>query len=666
MFSFLFSYKGIKNLPESLWNLKGAALLFLISLIGVLFYPFHLSQNFYAGYVIASFATLAIVDFDFSFLVLLFLTQFFIGDFYRPYLWILNVLVLILFLVWIVSIIRHKSSVNFPAWWLVLPFVLIVFLAFPLTFKEIILDFKIYGFTEFLKLIAHSGTIYWEFWFKELYLCLSSMLMYLTVVNILKGNNDLFTKSGYVLGMALIVASIYGILHVYKFLPIEGHFLSINFSDHSDYKFEGMLTSFGWSVAFIAEYFAIVFPMILFMIFTRRELSLKVLFSLLSSITIFSTFLTYRRAVFVVIGVEIIFFLFLLYLQNSSKRDSIFPRNWGNFIPLMILAIIVIVTGSTFLQKKVLKDQLSKISWKSYERDPRYIILSVCGKMLEYEPILGLGSGGYTQNAFRFYGKYDWILDEVRGSPHSIYLKMLSERGFLGFLSFIFLTGGFIYFGFKGLRILKGNQKYFLMAVMTGLGGILVYGLVMDFFWLPAIRILFWIYLAFIAVLVKPVIPKITFTKKKVIIIGIIFVALFGYRLWRVRTEPISEHYEAGFYRWEIPKKGKDKKPYRLTSSHALKVLTVKGDLIYFRVCSNKPDIKKNHQFLNIYINGKLVKRIELKDKHWKKLVVPMISFKGKNVFIDFQVEGTWIPYQYGMGKSKRVLGVIVSRIEQE
>ncbi len=662
------------NAPQLLWKHRGGVLLFLFAVAGALSYPFHLSQDFYAVYVIAAFFILAMADLDVSFLVFLFLTQFFIGDFYRPYLWILNILVFVLGLVWIFSSIRQKVIIHFPLWWLVMPSVLVLFLAFPLTLKEILLDFRVYGFSRFLELIAISRTIYREFWFKELYWCASSLLTYLMVSNWLKDKKDLLIKSGYVLAAALSVASVYGILHLYKLLPIEGRFLSINFSDQLGYT--GMVTSFGWSVTFIAEYFAIVFPMVLFMVFVQKRIILKIFLSVFIGVSALAAFLTYRRAVFVVTGVEIVFFLFLFYFQKERKKGNFFGKKWKELAFVFILAILMVVSGGVFLKKKVVERQITRISLRSFERDSRYMILNVCGKMLACEPVLGLGSGGYTQRFFDFGGNEylrRWnkkflggrVLNKVQGSPHSTYLKMLSERGLLGFLSFLLLAGGFFYFGFKRLWTLNGDEKYLLMAVMTGLGGLLVYGLVMDFFWLPATHVLFWVTLAFIVVLAEPVIPEFPFTKKKALGIGMIFLALLGYRLWRAKAEPISDHYEAGFYRWEIPRKGKDKRPYRLTSGHALKVFTVKGDSIRFRVCSNKPDIARNPQTLDIYLNGKQVKGVTLKNHAWKTVEIPSKALKGKKVFMDLQVGGTWVPYKYGRGRSKRELGVIIGRIRQ-
>jgi len=210
------------------------------------------------------------------------------------------------------------------------------------------------------------------------------------------------------------------------------------------------------------------------------------------------------------------------------------------------------------------------------------------------------------------------------------------------------------------------ERKWFIAALLTSLSGMLVYAFLMDIFWVPGVRVLFWIVLGVIAAMSCHLIPGIPFTRKKAIVLGLVFFSLLGYRLWRVKAEPISDHYEAGFYRWEIPRRGKDRRPYRLTSGKALKVFTVRGNVIKFRVCSNKPDVAESPQILNVYLNGKHVKRVVLKSREWKEVVIPSKKWKGKKVFMDLQVSGTWIPFKYGRGKSRRELGVIISKIEQQ
>ena len=339
----------------------------------------------------------------------------------------------------------------------------------------------------------------------------------------------------------------------------------------------------------------------------------------------------------------------------------------------MLGAVLIVIIVGMFFSLPALKNKrqflyrrLKCLELRSITRTPRFYFHRIGLKIMAHEPLLGSGSGGFSQHFFDYYkGSRSPEFLAAKASPHSVYLKMLSERGIYGFLAYLWLVGWFIYFGMKRTKQVSGEQKYFLWATILALfGEMVIYGLVFDPFYLRIFQLIFWIYLAFIVALAGPVIPKIPFTKKKAMVIGMVFLALLGYRLYRVKAEPISDHYEAGFYRWQVPRKGSDRRPYRLTSGHALKVFTVKKDTIRFRVCSNKPDVEKSPQVVTVYLNGKTVKKIELRDKGWHEVVIPTQLLKGKKVFMDIQVDGTWVPYRYGRGRSKRVLGVIVGRIK--
>ena len=112
---------GLK-MPRVLWKHRGAAFLFLCVLAGILSYPLRLSQDFYADYVVIAFFMLALIDFDFSFLAFLFLTQAFLGESDKPYLYLIDFLILILLVIGWFRIYRSKIKIDFHAWWIVLPF----------------------------------------------------------------------------------------------------------------------------------------------------------------------------------------------------------------------------------------------------------------------------------------------------------------------------------------------------------------------------------------------------------------------------------------------------------------------------------------------------------------------------------------------------------------
>ena len=673
--------KGGHKTPQFLWRYKGMALLLLFSLAGVFSYPFRLSQGFYAIYVIAAFFILAVFDLNFSFLVLLFLTQFFIGDFYRPYMFLIDILGLFFAIVWFIKTNIDRKKIEFPLWWIIIPYMLVMSLAIPLNLKEVVLDVKIWGGANFLKQIASAGTLSHAFWFRELGWELISFFLFLSVFNMLISRTGDERKIWYTLALTLIISAAAGLMLLYDWIPYEGQFLSINFADAKDNP--GMLTSYGWSVTFFAEYFAAMFPFVLYLLFVQKGRLKKTVVFFFAVVTVFAVMKTYRRAAFVVLFLEIFFsgmFFVVIRLGGVKKNFFCGKEKIGRYFLWVIISILIFGTVVLFIgkqQNNMLSRVVTEFSLERLRKDPRLPTHELCLHMAKHEPVLGLGSGGYSQQFDRRDGKvflrryekhvgYDRWLNDYQGSPHSTYLKVLAERGILGLIAFLWLAGGFLWIGLRVLRAEPlGEKKWFPAALSTSLLGMLVYAFFMDIFWVPGVRILFWVVLGMIAAIAYPMVPRIPFTKKKAIAFGIIFFVLLGYRLWRVKAEPVSDHYEAGFYRWKIPRKGKDRRPYRFTSPRALKVFTVKGDEIKFRVCSNKPDISKNPQILSIYFNGNPVKRVELKGKDWREVIISTGNWKGKRIFMDFRVDGTWVPYKYGMGKSRRPLGIIISKIRQ-
>lgn len=663
---------------------KGEFFLFFVVVVGVISAPFHLSQVAYAVYVIAAFLLLSIIDVGLSFLVLLFLTQFFIGDFYRPYLFLINILCLVFGIVWFATTMRKRESVKFPFWWIVVPYILVAVLAFPLNLKEVFLDIKVWGWIPFLKSVAVAGTLSHAYWLRELPWEFISFLVLIGVFNLLVKHPDLEKRAWCVIAASLILAAIMGIALLYNWIPYEGRFLSINFADSAHNP--GMLTSYGWSVTFFVEYFAATFPFLFIALFFVQSKWKKIGILICVLITVFAVMKTYRRATFVVVFYEILTGVAFYFVITHSKKLLQFAQGKKTKFALIVLGVFLIGCAISAVFIRVLGDMdknvrfsvESKFSYQRLRKDPRIATHELSFHMAVYEPLLGLGSGGYSQQFDRLGGRiflkryekylgFDRWLNDYQGSPHSTYLKMLVERGFLGLIAFLWLAGGLLWVGFRAFKF-EGlsDRKWFLAALLTSLSGMLLYAFFMDIFWVPGVRVLFWMVLGIIAAMSYPVIPKIPFTKKKALAVALTFFTLLGYRVWRVKAEPISDRYEAGFYRWEVPRKGKDRKPYRLTSGHALKILIVKGDVIRFRVCSNKPDVDKNPQILSVYLNGRQVKKIALRDKGWKEVVIPTAQLKGQKVFMDLRVDGVWIPYKYGRGRSKRELGVIIGKIRQE
>jgi len=190
-------------------------------------------EPFFAGYVVVSFLVLAGMDLLLAFLALVFITQFFIGDFYRPYMYLLDILSLVFVIVWFMKTEIRGKRVTLPLWWLVVPYVLVVLLAIPLNLKEIVLDMKTWGIANFLREITGAGTLSHGFWLRELSWELMSFFLFLSVFNLFVSRTGDEEKIWYTLTVALITCAVAGVMLLYDWIPYEGQFLSINFAWHA-------------------------------------------------------------------------------------------------------------------------------------------------------------------------------------------------------------------------------------------------------------------------------------------------------------------------------------------------------------------------------------------------------------------------------------------------
>ncbi len=660
---------------------------FLIICIGIVLAMgrwLRVGQNFYAWFILVVFFCLTWIDLTFSFLTLLFLTQCFTGDFYRPYMFLIDALGLIFAGITFLKAVFRREKIEIPFWWVILPYLLVVLLSIPMNAKEILLYIKVWGLGHYFREIGVTDTFGYAFYLRELGWELISLFTLIAVFNhLIRYHSDCEKRIWVTLAAALVIYAVIGLLLLYSWIPYEGRFLSMNFSN--SLYFKGMLTSYGWSVSFFAEYFAATFPFLLFFLITVHGKYKKAAVIVLIMVSVFAALKTFRRAVWIVGTLEVAagFFFYLSINRNQNANSaSSGRREWKAFVAGLVIVFLgfflfVWVWNTGKIGEKARNRIQEKFSYEGVREDPRWAIHRLCLHMWVHEPVLGLGAGGYTQNFYRLGGgKYlnsfnvrfpdGRVLNKLQGSPHSTYLTILVERGTLGFLSFLWLVGVFLYAGFKAFGAAKGQKKIFLAAVLTTLSGMLLYAFFMDIFWVPGVRMLFWCYLGILAALSYQVLPRVSFKRKTTILIVLAFVALLGYRLVKVWNEPFDSHFESGFYRWKFSRPGeKGKFMYRFTSGRALKVLTVRGEALCIQVCSNKPYVEKNPQVLFIYLNGKRVKEVRLRDKAWKDIVIPVNGLKGKKVFIGFRVLGTWVPYRYGRGGSKKELGVIIRKIKQ-
>lgn len=207
-------------------------------------------------------------------------------------------------------------------------------------------------------------------------------------------------------------------------------------------------------------------------------------------VVVLTVVFTYSRGAF--LGLVIVLSLSLLFITFRKQLQV------GSLILVLIVGIFII----QFLPAQYL-DRLATISEFSISEDPRltddssirgrYSENLAAWRMFLDNPILGIGLNNYKSHYLEY--SRDIGLDpRLEGrSPHSLYLEILSELGFLGILWFFALQ----WFAFRGLYFAYqkfeslGKSSYANISVSFGVAliGYLIAGIFLHvshsrFFWL--------------------------------------------------------------------------------------------------------------------------------------------------------------------------------------
>lgn len=118
-------------------------------------------------------------------------------------------------------------------------------------------------------------------------------------------------------------------------------------------------------------------------------------------------------------------------------------------------------------------------------------------QMLKTRPILGAGFSGYQTTVAPWHTR-DYI--EIYLYPHNIVLNFWSEIGLLGLLAFILIIVWFYKKGFEDLRFKNYDLRIIIMAAMTTL---LVHGLVDVPYFKNDLSVLFWVLVGSLFVILK-------------------------------------------------------------------------------------------------------------------------------------------------------------------
>ena len=175
-------------------------------------------------------------------------------------------------------------------------------------------------------------------------------------------------------------------------------------------------------------------------------------------------------------------------------------------------------------------------------------------------------------------------------------------------------------------------------------------------------QFIFWLFIAIIFILGRTIVPYRTskgVVKKLGIIlaVGILFSipvrAFFNYK----NSPPVTDH---GFYSWES---WQDKLPFRWTKRVASQELKIEGQTLYIPLISFHPSIAKEPLKVQIYLNGRMIDQVVIKDNLPHIFNYPLFPTSNKSIVISYVTDKTWNPMKIKVRKDWRNLGVAVGKV---
>lgn len=218
---------------------------------------------------------------------------------------------------------------------------------------------------------------------------------------------------------------------------------------------------------------AIKLPFVLYLIYTLKKGSLKIVLSALVFLTLLGLSMIQSRASFIATGLILVSYTILhLYLYLKVERKISQLLQIGFFVIPLVLALVV---NQTFIADKG-ADALSRAATISVSTNDG----SVNQRLRYYEdvlthmksnPILGTGLGNWKLKSIDYDSK-DIVGYVVPYHAHSDFIQLGAELGIIGFLLYLGVFLWAVYYVYVLLRYATFSleEKVFLFLLLVALG----------------------------------------------------------------------------------------------------------------------------------------------------------------------------------------------------
>ena len=151
-----------------------------------------------------------------------------------------------------------------------------------------------------------------------------------------------------------------------------------------------------------------------------------------------------------------------------------------------------------------------------------------------------------------------------------------------------------------------------------------------------------------------------SFDKKLLIGLSIIILLTIPFQIFQRSQISFLSERNLGLYKEEF----KDKEiEYRWGEKVVMIPLEVKGKWIHIPIRFGNPDIKEHPVKAKIFVNRRIIDRLEFKDNDWHMLRYPIQNMESPEILLKIEVSRTWNPYLMGVRHETRDLGPALGKI---
>ncbi|MGQ9617757.1 MAG: O-antigen ligase family protein, partial [Candidatus Aminicenantia bacterium] len=410
---------------------------------------------------------------------------------------------------------------------------------------------------------------------------------------------------------------------------------------------------------------SLIIPFLLFLIFKEK----KVFLVSLLPIFLISLFLSGSRSGFLNLFFSTSLFLFLILKFRREK--IIFVLYALLFVSLSAITIYVLRPEKINLSyrlwlsiNQLKKGDIEKLSMG------RTLLWKAGYHMSKDFPLCGVGLGAYVVELPNFYKIYNItpvasLGDYQRGlSPPltdtsgNLYIQLLSETGFPGFLSFS------IFWFYTLIVSSKEKEKAFTLSSLWSFSAISLFG-----FHILNPEVMFAVFLL-LGFLVKEKEESKTLRYFQLFLIltftfSFLFSSITSLSI-RKRTEKFGWEQSYGLYREETYENGK----FRWSKRGAGFELYLPSSFFTIELNASHPDIEKKPVKVKVFVSTKpflkknKIDEFTLKENGWKKRGYFLKEFSNRKVFISFEVSRTWNPLKELKIPDPRDIGIGLGKID--